>query len=106
MIRGTTPDLILTLPVDLTDCTVYVTLGRKPRLVTKTGEDLVVTPGATSSTIEVWFTQEDTLSLREGQAEIQVRFIDSEDKAYATNCKNVVIGKVLLEGVINYVAEG
>lgn len=102
MIRGTTPDLILTLPVDLTDCTVYVTLGRRPTMITKTTGDVVVTPGTTSSTIEVWFTQEDTLSLRAGQAEIQVRFINSQGKAYATNCKIVTIGKVLLEGVIEY----
>ena len=106
MIRGTTPDLILTLPVDLTDCTVYVTLGRRPTMITKTGGDLIVTPGATSSTIEIWFTQEDTLSLREGQAEIQVRYINAEARAYATNVKTVTVGKVLLEGVITYDAEG
>lgn len=105
MIRGTTPDFTLTLPVDLTDCTVYVTVRDRRTAITKSGEELSVTAGTGSSVILMWLTQEDTLKLKEGGAEIQVRYINEAGVAKATECKPVDVKKVLYEKVIEYVSD-
>ena len=75
MIRGTTPDYVLTLDgVDLTDQTVYVTIGQGKARLTKTGDELTVTVDQTGSAIAFSLSQEDTLGLSAGSASVQVRF--------------------------------
>jgi hypothetical protein len=106
MIRGTTPDYILTLDgVDLSDKTVYVTIKQCRKLLTKTGDELTIAVGETGSTIAFALTQEDTLGLSAGSASIQVRFIDSEGVARATETAALNVEKVLLERVIEYDAD-
>lgn len=111
MIRGTTPDFILEIPEwDLTDKTVFVTLSQGTRKITKTNGDLdirVVSEEVDEQTritteIAMSLTQEDTLKLTVGGGEIQVRFIDEEGNAEATDIAAVNISRVLLEGVIRY----
>lgn len=103
MIRGTTPDYLLTIAgYDLTDKTVYVTIKQDSAVITKTGEQLDVTADSEGTTIAVTLTQRDTLQLHEGKAEVQVRFIDSDGVALATNRADLTVDKVLLERVIAY----
>ena len=103
MIRGTTPDYILTLDgVDLSEQTVYVTIKQCQKLLTKTGDELTIAVDETGSTISFALTQEDTLGLSPGSASIQVRFIDSEGVARATDTAALNVEKVLLERVIEY----
>lgn len=49
--------------------------------------------------ISLTLSQEDTLSFKNGEAEIQVRWLDGET-AYATRTAPVKVNKVLLERVI------
>lgn len=103
MIRGTTPDYILRVKgVDLTDKTVYVTIAQGSKKVTMTGDELGIAAEDEDSVISVRLSQIQTLSLREGKAQIQVRFIDSEGTAKATNISEVSVSPVLLEKVIEY----
>lgn len=103
MIRGTTPDYILTIDgYDLTDKTVFVTIRQGTKKITKTRDDLNVAYSDDASTIAFLLSQRDTLSLTAGSAFVQVRFIDSDGIAYATEIKELIINKVLLERVISY----
>lgn len=103
MIRGTTPDYLLRVKdQDLTDKTVYVTVAQGNNKVTISGVDLVITTEGDDSIIAFRLTQLQTLSLKEGKAKVQVRFIDAENKAQATNMQDIEVHPVLLEKVIRY----
>ena len=118
MIRGTTPDYILTLPgVDLTGETVYVTIAQTARgaarpadlmtgaasmRITKTGTDLAVSSDGTDTTIVFRLSQQETLALQAKQCLIQVRFVDSNGVARATEIKALTVEPILLERVIQY----
>lgn len=106
MIRGTTPDYVLTLDgVDLSDQTVYVTIKQCQKLLTKTGDELTIAVDETGSTIAFALTQEDTLGLSVGSASIQVRFIGADGVAWATKTATLYVEKALLEKVIAYVSD-
>lgn len=103
MYRGTTPDFILTVPgVDLTDKTVYVTIEQKQCEITLSGDGLTVTTDGENSTIAFMLTQEQTLALSEGQASVQVKFIDAAGQAGATKIGRLTVDRALLEKVIEY----
>lgn len=103
MIRGTTPDYVLTLDgVDLSDKTVYVTIAQSNKKLTLTGEQLSVTVTAEGSEIAFTLSQEDTLKLSIGEATVQVRFIDGNGHAEATEIASLTVKRVLLERVIEY----
>lgn len=103
MIRGTTPDYVLTLDgVDLSDKTVYVTIAQSNKKLTLTGEQLSVTVTAEGSEIAFTLSQEDTLKLSIGEATVQVRFIDETGHAEATEIASLTVKRVLLERVIKY----
>ena len=81
MVRGTTPTYILKLkskcetedPIDLSIADdIYVTFSNKQYqiLLTKSGEDLTVE----DNTVEVFLTQEETLSIPRGEFYIQVNW--------------------------------
>lgn len=106
MIRGTTPDYVLTLDgVDLSEQTVYVTIKQCQKLLTKTGDELTIAVDETGSTIAFSLTQEDTLGLSVGSASIQVRFIGADGVAWATKTAPLYVEKALLEKVISYVSD-
>lgn len=105
MRRGTTPDYLLTVAgYDLTKCTVYVTLKQGPKIITVSGERLSVSWDADANTSSVTFglTQEDTLGLKQGNAEIQIRFINANGEALATQIRAIPVLPVLFEEVIEY----
>lgn len=101
MYRGTTPTLFLELDTELslTDISeMWVTFKTSTVEVTKSLSD--VTIDDENKTIVVSLTQEETLKLYNGNCEVQVRFRDESDLAYATTIANVNIGRILKEGVI------
>ena len=102
MIRGTTPEYILTVNADLTGKSVYVTFKRLNTVITLTGSRLTVTSDGTNSVIAFRLTQKQTLSLGVGQGEVQVRFIGSDNIAHATEIKVVNVNRVLFEEEIAY----
>lgn len=103
MIRGTTPDYTLIIPgYDLTEMTVYVTIKQGNIKTTLTKPRLQIASDEEGSVIVFRLTQEETLAMKEGVADIQVRFIDSEDCALATKDGRIYVNRVLLEEVIHY----
>lgn len=103
MRRGTTPDYILTVAgYDLTECSVFVTLAQKGEKLTLNNDRLDISYENDVSTITFRLTQEETLSLKNGSADVQVRFIDANGEARATNIGLISVFPVLLEEVISY----
>lgn len=99
MIRATTPTYILTLPesaeVDLAEMTeVHFTLVQY-----RTEIDKIVTP-TDSKTVEVTLTQEETIALKDGGAEIQLNWIDANGKRGATYVQTIRVDKQLLNEVL------
>lgn len=103
MIRGTTPDYILTIPgYDLTSASVYVTIAQGPRKLTLTGDEITVTASGSDTEITFRLSQANTLYLSEGKAEIQVKWIDSEDTVMATEIASIDVRRALLKREIAY----
>ena len=105
MIRGTTPTYTLTIEgQDLTDKTIYVTLKIGKNLMTLTNDRLsvVYSQQDQKSIVAFTLTQEETLSFKVGTGDVQVRFINAEGIAYATDIGKIEIDKVLLERIIEY----
>ena len=107
MIRGSTPDYILRFNgYDLTDKRIYITIKQRGKELTKTNEDVdisVDTSGQTPlSTVAFSLSQQETLALVEGHADIQCKIIDSTGHVDPTDIKPLTIGRALLERVISY----
>lgn len=101
MRRGTTPTFNIECDVDLTGYTIFVTLEQGNRELTLTPECETTEDGCVLS---VTLTQEQTLVFDDrGTASMQVRAIDQAGLAIASNIMTVDIGKILLDGVIEYV---
>lgn len=98
MYRGTTPQIQLTIHhVDLENCkSLYVTLKQDDIEITKTKEDLTIS----GEKLSVTFSQDQTLSLKEGRADIQVRGITDVGKAFATSIYSFKVNRILKDGVI------
>ncbi len=99
MIRGTTPTLTLTVGPDTLDLSqadsVYVTVRRGDTIVTKTGTDISVS----GNVVSCWLTEEESLSVSEGAASIQVNWVYTEDgveKRAASVVVGINIGRQLL----------
>ena len=104
MIRGTTPTFIMTIEgFDLTtETSVYVTFEQGKYEITKTGTDLRLTSSGEDTIVTLTLSQEETLAFDVGRADLQVRFIKSDGKAYATEKKPLNVKDVLYEEVISY----
>lgn len=105
MIRGTTPTLTLTIrneTVDLSEAAnIYVTLRQGVKEITVSDGLEIGTP----RTVQVFLTQEQSLGLVEGKAEIQVNWtypdpISGAPRRAATKVKTIPIDKQLLRRVI------
>ena len=104
MRQGTTPTYTLTISgYDLTDKTVFVSIRARGKLIVLSGDRLPIGNESSVSAIVFTLTQEETLSLGVGQGEVQVRFIDAQGVAKATDIKPITIERILQPGVITYI---
>ena len=101
MYRGTTPTLYLELETELDLSNIaemWVTFKSPTVEVTKSLSEVIF--DSTTNVITVTLSQEETLKLYNGKADVQVRLKTSTDLAYATDIADVEIGRILKEGVI------
>lgn len=101
MYRGTTPTLYLELEteIDLSDVTELFVTIKSPRVeINKSLSDVQIDNDL--KVITVSFTQEETLKLFKGIADVQVRFKLSNGLAYATTIESIEIERILKDGVI------
>lgn len=102
-IRGTTPDYILTLDgYNLTGRKVFVTIAQGLRNITLTGERLTVVADESGSTIAFSLTQAETLMFTTGNADIQVKCIDSAGNVDGSGIGVLTIDRALLDKEISY----
>lgn len=96
--RGTTPTLTLTFPegTDLTEAAhVYVSL-KGGNLIQKQDADLTVS----STSIDVYLTQEETLSLSRGNVSVQVNWTYANGSRAASDIASFNLTENLLNGVV------
>lgn len=101
MYRGTTPTLYLELDteLDLSNLAeMWVTFKSPTVEITKTLSEVAF--DSETNVITVILSQNETLQLFNGKADVQVRLRTSDDLAYATDIVDVEIGRILKEGVI------
>lgn len=98
MFRGTTPTNIFNVDIDLTNAEViYITYKQQNKVVIeKTKDDIT----ATTETLTVKLTQDETLKLTEREVEIQIRARFSDGTALASNIIKTTASKILKDGVI------
>lgn len=102
MYRGTTPVVIFRVKseLDLSKMKqIWVTIQNAVNEITFNKSELAVNPEESTITLEL--SQEDTLSFCSGVVKTQIRFLDENDKAYASNIRNLEMGNILKEGVIS-----
>ena len=105
MYRGTTPTLYLDLETELdleSAKEIWVTVKSSLSGFTKEKDEIHVTPGEEEGVQQliVPLSQNDTLQLNTGRAQIQVRILMPNNKAYATEIADVEVDRILREGVI------
>lgn len=102
MRRYTTPTITLNINgIDLTGYKTFTTLKQGKKELTL--EDLPVVPTENGCTLTGVLTQEQTAGFTaDSSVLVQVRFIDAEGVASASNIKPLTVNKVLKEGVISY----
>lgn len=104
MRRGTTPINTFTVPLDLSQATVFISYEQNNHVVVeKTGEDLVFGTDGESYTITVNLTQEDTLSFVPGEVLIQIRYVFPTGDADASNIIRTTAKRIIKDGVIHAV---
>lgn len=100
MIKGTTPTFKLILDDETVDLTlaqnVYATFRQKDKIITKTGTDIVVS----RDEVDVYFTQEETLSFQYGKIEVQLNWTYSGGLRACSTIITVDVGHNLIERVL------
>lgn len=103
LIIGTTPTFTLTIPdnenLNLNDAeNIYFTIRQGSLIITKSGEDVTI---INEYTIQVSFTQEETLQFRYNiPAEIQLNWIYANGARAATKIKTIQLSKNLIREVL------
>lgn len=105
MYQGTTPALTFAIKNhDMSGMTAFVSFKRGADILTKTGTDVtVVYDSDNDKTVVVCqLTQQETLNMRAGDAIVQMRFIDSNGNAYATDKAELTVNDVIYKEIISY----
>lgn len=106
MRRGSTPTNTFTLPMDLSQATVYISYEQGNRIVIeKTNADLTFAEDQQTHTftITLALTQEDTLAFVPGEVLIQIRYVFPNGDADASNIIRTTFERIIKDGVIRAV---
>ena len=100
MKRGTTPTITMTVDMDLTTWTVYISIhSTKNNTITFDDNRLTKSYANETTTMTLTLTQQETLALGVGIADIQLRAI-KDGTAVASSIEQIPIGRILQDGVI------
>lgn len=105
MYQGTTPALTFFIKDnDMSGMTAFVSFKKGADVLTKTGPDVTVVYDSDNSktVIVCQLTQEETLNMRAGGYYAQIRFIDSNNNAYATDKAELTVEDVIYKEIISY----
>lgn len=98
--RGTTPNIVVTVPMDLTGYSCYLSIGKVPGepYVTVDNSQMMADYGPETK-LTFKLTQEQTLDCSSGDAYLQLRLVDN-DTAMATTMGKIDVLDVIQDGVI------
>lgn len=108
MRRGTTPTINLNIDYQSTDIAeAWISIAQGGKIVLDktlhsegvTIED-VTEEGETHAVIHMLLSQEDTLALTAGPAELQIRALMDDDTAAASSIVKLSISRILKDGII------
>ena len=104
MYQGTTPALVLRVKnKDLTEATIFASISTgKTNVFTKTGSDLTVTTDDGDTLVVMTLTQNETLKLNAGDAEVQIRYVEADGNAWATTKAKLTVKDVIYKNMIDY----
>lgn len=103
MYQGTTPTLVFMVPgVDLTEAKAWVTLVSGNKEWDFTGDRVTVAYEDGQSLLTIALTQEETFKLPVGSLKAQVRWVDADEQAWATEEASLQVSGVLMKKVIRY----
>ena len=103
MKQGTTPTLVFVVPgVDLTEVKAWVTLVSGNKEWDFTGERVAVAYEDEQSLLTIELTQDETFRLPVGTLKAQVRWVDEDEEAFATEEASLQVDGVLMKKVIRY----
>ena len=88
--------------IDLTTYTISLCIKARGKTIIKTGQDLSVSYADGVTAIVYYLTQDETLALPQGSAEMQIRYVSADGLADRTEIKRVEIDRVLQGGVLPY----
>lgn len=100
MVQATTPTFILTLPsdVDLSIANdVWFTMRQGCTCIQKHGEELEISP---NNVVSVYLTQEETLKLTKGNADLQLNWVYNGGERACSVIKRIPVTENLLKEVI------
>ena len=102
MYQGTTPALVLRVKdKDLTEATIFASISTgKTNVFTKTGDDLLVVKDDDDTLVTMTLTQNETLKLNAGDAEVQIRYVEADGNAWATTKAKVRVKDVIYRNII------
>ena len=101
MRRGTTPTITCKITgADLSGSNIYITIQQGGTEITILNPTVETTEDGCIMVITL--TQEQTLRLKKGVADIQIRWVDPNGTALATNVAQITVEKILRDGVIEY----
>lgn len=101
MTRGTTPTLVIKVKSELDLATIqklWITIEQYDNEKTFTLDDVEI--NASEKTMSLFMSQEDTLALKAGYADFQIRGLTDDEKAFASSIKRIDVERILKEGVI------
>lgn len=106
-IRGTTPSIEITVKTQInlqlvSEVWIFISQMNKVK-VDKKIED--VTFDYVNRKMNLKLTQDDTLSLSDGDAFFQIRMLLNDGTALATEAEKIIISKIYKEGVISTLEE-
>ena len=105
MYQGTTPALTFEIEgFNAAGMTPFVSFKKGSNVLTKTGSDVTIVYDSDNekSVIVCQLSQEETLSMKQGSAVVQMRFIDSNNQAYATDEAEIDVERVIYKEIIRY----
>ena len=100
--QGTTSTIAMTVDnYDLTQAKeIRVTIDQNGRKLNFTGDRVMTIDDEGGTILMVHLTQSETLSLRPTLADVQVRWLDTNNEAYKTEIETINIKKALYKGVL------
>lgn len=108
MYQGTTPAVTYSIMgMDVSAMTPFVSFKNGTEVLTKTGDSVVMEydGGADITTVICYLTQQETLAMQPGSTKTQIRFIDSDGQAYATDKATLRVEDVIYKTIIQYEGE-